>query len=243
MLDSEGANPAAARFAPTEDADAVRPLLVLAEILESRYADLRYHGQSVAAYCAMTAQELGMSKRDIARVSLGGALHDVGKVAVDERILRKTAKLDAEEWREIELHPDISANLLFSCNLFDVGRWVRAHHERLDGSGYPRGLDGERIPLEARIIAVTDAYDAMRTERVYRSALSHEQACEELVRGCGTQFDAEVVQAFMRALKRRRRRGIWQGPGRRAQDRSDGTVHQRQRAASSLTGFFLGTSP
>ena len=194
------------RFVSSEAVDAARPLFLLAEILESRYSDLRYHGDAVASYCEMTAEELGLSRREVGRLALAGALHDIGKVAIEERILRKEEELTADEWRQIELHPDISANLLFSSDLFDIGRWVRAHHERPDGQGYPRGLAGETIPLEARILAVTDAYDAMRTARVYRAALSHEQACEELRRGAGTQFDRRVVEAFLRAMARRRRR-------------------------------------
>jgi HD-GYP domain-containing protein (c-di-GMP phosphodiesterase class II) len=234
MLGSSTQARALLRLAPTEATDAVRPLLVMEEILESRYEDMSSHGATVADYCVITAEELGRPRRDVERLALAGALHDIGKIAIEERILRKPSRLTADEWREVELHPDISANLLFSSELFDVGRWVRAHHERLDGRGYPRGLGAERIPLEARIVAVADAYDAMRTKRVYRPAMSHEQACEELVRGAGTQFDAGVAQAFLTALGRR-------GGRLRRQDagcKGDGV---RQRRASS-PGFFNGTS-
>jgi HD-GYP domain-containing protein (c-di-GMP phosphodiesterase class II) len=236
MLGHSPPSRATTRFANSEATDAVRPLFLLAEILESRYSDLRYHGDAVSAYCEMTAEELDLSRRDVDRLALAGALHDIGKVAIEERILRKEEKLTADEWRQIELHPDISANLLFSSDLFDIGRWVRAHHERPDGRGYPRGLSGATIPVEARILAVTDAYDAMRTARVYRAAMSHEQACEELRRGAGSQFDPQVVDAFLRALGRRRRRS-----------RLDAHVNHRGREGQdgdspSKTGFSHGRS-
>jgi len=99
-------------------------------------------------------------------------------------------------------HPQIGTDLLVSSNLDDIARWVLAHHERPDASGYPHGADGEAIPLEARILAVADAYDAMRTDRVYQQGCTHEKSAKELRRCAGSQFDPDVVEAFLRALDR-----------------------------------------
>jgi HD-GYP domain-containing protein (c-di-GMP phosphodiesterase class II) len=205
-------SPTNTRFPTTETAEVpepahevdemARPLFVLMRVLEERYRDLAHHGRSVAGYCAITARELGLDADSIERVSLAGELHDVGKVDVDAAILRKSGPLSAAEWREIRRHPLVGANLLLSSNLDDLARWVVAHHERHDGDGYPYGIEGEEIPIEARIIAVVDAYDAMRTDRVYRSAITHEDAVEELRRGAGCQFDPDVVEAFLAALER-----------------------------------------
>ncbi len=179
----------------------VRPLLALEEVLQSRYRDLRAHGEAVARYSYITAAELGVAERRRERISLAGVLHDVGKVAVAESVLLKRGALDEREWREIQRHPEIGAHLLATTNLDDIARWVLAHHERPDGRGYPYGLTGDEIPLEAKIIAVTDAYDAMLTERVYSPALTPAAAELELRRGAGRQFDPVVVAAFLGALE------------------------------------------
>ena len=179
---------------------AAKPLRVLTDVLEERYEDLAFHGRSVSGYCAMTARTLGLPASQIERVSLAGELHDVGKVGVDDEILRKPAALTREEWRQIERHPQIGADLLFSSNLDEIASWVLAHHERPDGSGYPFGLTDAEIAVEAKILAVADAYDAMRTDRVYRAALTHDEAAAELREQAGAQFDLGVVDAFLRAL-------------------------------------------
>ena len=181
---------------------AVKPLLVLTQTLEERYSDLAHHGRSVAGYCAVTARELGLEPNAVERVALAGELHDVGKVGVDEAILRKPTKLDPEEWAQIERHPQIGADLLVGANLDDVSLWVLAHHERPDGEGYPHGADAGEIPVEARILAVCDAYDAMRADRVYKEGMGHEAAAEEILGEAGAQFDAEVAEAFLQALSR-----------------------------------------
>ena len=179
---------------------AVKPLLVLTQTLEERYSDLAHHGRSVAGYCAVTARELGLEPNAVERVALAGELHDVGKVGVAEEILRKPEPLSAEEWTQVMRHPQIGADLLVSSNLDDIASWVLAHHERPDASGYPYGADEAEIPLEARILAVADAYDAMRTDRVYRRGCTHEEAADELRNCAGSQFDPEVVEAFLRGL-------------------------------------------
>jgi HD-GYP domain-containing protein (c-di-GMP phosphodiesterase class II) len=122
-------------------------------------------------------------------------LHDLGKLAIADAILHKAGALDDGEWREIQRHPDIGARILEHAGLSDLAGWVRAHHERIDGRGYPLGLRGGDIALEARILAVADAYEAM-----YRAGMHECDARAELVRHSGTQFDPEVVDAFLGAI-------------------------------------------
>ena len=131
---------------------------------------------------------------------LAGVLHDVGKIGVSDRVLTKPGPLDPDEWQQMRTHPEIAARLLAHPEFEDLRSWVLAHHERPDGKGYPAGLAGEEIPLEARILAVADAYEAMTADRSYRSALGDEAARAELQAGAGTQFDARVVAALLDAL-------------------------------------------
>src|SRR5439155_6216509 len=158
------------------------------------------HSQAVARYAGAIARELGLPADLIERVRFGGIVHDVGKIGVPDAVLRKPGWLGAEDWLEMRRHPEVGARILAGAKLEEVSEWVLAHHERPDGTGYPAGLAGPAIPLEARILAVADAYEAMTSHRVYRSALTTEQARTELVRGAGTQFDTRVVEAFLRVL-------------------------------------------
>ena len=125
-----------------------------------------------------------------------GRLHDLGKLAIPEEILRKPGPLTDAERLVLERHPQIGYRMLESLGVDPVANWVLHHHERWDGTGYPEGLPGEQIPLGARIIFVADAYDAMTSDRVYRGRLSDEEAIEELERCAGSQFDPTVVEAF-----------------------------------------------
>ncbi len=125
-------------------------------------------------------------------------LHDVGKVKVPDEILNKAEPLTEEEWEEMHRHPEYGAEMLNEKEfLRAAARIVRAHHERYDGRGYPDGLEGEEIPIEARIIAVVDTYDAITSERPYQPALGKKKALEELRNGAGSQFDARVAEAFI----------------------------------------------
>jgi HD-GYP domain-containing protein (c-di-GMP phosphodiesterase class II) len=177
-------------------------LLAVHDFLERRFGDLYGHGDNVSDYCELTARELGLPEETIAGLRVAGALHDLGKMAVAPAILRKQGPLEHKEWEEVRRHTEVGASLLVGSQLDEIAEWVRAHHERMDGSGYPLGIDGERIPLPARVLAVADAYDAMRTARSYRPALTHEEAAAELRGGAGTQFDASVVEALLGALAR-----------------------------------------
>jgi two-component system cell cycle response regulator len=172
----------------------------LADVVDARDRGSNAHSQAVGRYAAAIARELGLPPESIERVAFGGVVHDVGKIGVPDAVLRKPGWLDAEDWHELRRHPEIGARILSGAKLDEVGNWVLAHHERPDGTGYPHGIAGGEIPLEARILAVADAYEAMTADRVYRAALTPEQARAELVRCAGTQFDRRVVEAFLRAL-------------------------------------------
>jgi HD-GYP domain-containing protein (c-di-GMP phosphodiesterase class II) len=141
-------------------------------------------------------------------VRYASVLHDIGKVGIPDAILNKPGKLDENEWEFMRRHPRIGADIVDQIEGFEeISAAIIAHHERYDGGGYPFGLKGEEIPIEARIISVVDTYDAMTSDRPYRRALSHDTAIAELSRCAGTQFDTRVVEAFcsmgLRDLKER----------------------------------------
>ena len=167
------------------------------------------HASRVAAYMALLGAELGWPQDYVAEVEDVAFLHDIGKIAVSDRVLLKAGPLASEEWELIRQHPGISAEIVRP--LFEEGlvAGVRHHHERYDGRGYPDRLAGERIPLVARAMCVVDCYDAMSCERPYRHALSYRACLAELRRCAGTQFDPQLVEAFLKALARLRRRRTW----------------------------------
>jgi HD-GYP domain-containing protein (c-di-GMP phosphodiesterase class II) len=148
------------------------------------------------------AIELELEPNHVERVRLAGVLHDIGKIGVSDAVLSKPGPLSADEWIEMKTHPEIAARLLSRPEFDDLRGWILAHHERPDGGGYPFGLMEAEIPLEASILAVADAFEAMTADRVYRPALGEAYARAELEAGAGIQFDAEVVGAFLRALDR-----------------------------------------
>ena len=159
-----------------------------------------HHGAAVGGYAELTAHELGFSTEHAARVRLAGELHDIGKIIVPDRILCKPGRLDPAEWALIRLHPGVGAKIIGAAGEPELAHWVLCHHERFDGRGYPHGVAGEAIPCESRILAIADSYEAMTSDRPYRVAMSHELAREELLAGAGTQFDSEVVGAFLAAV-------------------------------------------
>lgn len=183
-----------------EPTSRLKPLLVLNDVLERRYRDLAHHGERVARFAEGTAEELGLEREAAERLRLAGQLHDLGKVGVSSEVLEKPGPLTRNEWDEVRQHPEIGANLLMTSNLDHLSDWVLAHHERPDGLGYPHGRRDGEIPIESKILAVADSYDAMVTERVYRPALAPREAAHELRRCVGTQFDGGVVEAFLRSL-------------------------------------------
>jgi diguanylate cyclase (GGDEF)-like protein len=176
-------------------------LLGLAEALDMRDSGTADHCRTVGRYCALIADKLGLAPDRVKRIETAGILHDVGKIGLPDEILRKPGALTAEEWLPLRRHPEIGARILSDDAFADIREWIVAHHERLDGKGYPRQLAGDDIPLEARIIAVADAYEAMTGDRVYCAARSPEDARTELLRCAGTQFDPMIVAAFVAALR------------------------------------------
>jgi diguanylate cyclase (GGDEF)-like protein/putative nucleotidyltransferase with HDIG domain len=178
-------------------------ILILAEAVDIRDNGTARHCHSVARFASAMAEELGLSPAAAERLRLAGILHDVGKIGITDSILRKPGPLDDEEWQEMKRHPEIGARILATTAFEDIRGWVLAHHERLDGKGYPRGLDRDEIPIEARILSVADAYEAMTADRPYRRSIGAEAAKKELERGAGSQFDPEVVDCFVRWLARR----------------------------------------
>jgi diguanylate cyclase (GGDEF)-like protein/putative nucleotidyltransferase with HDIG domain len=179
-------------------------VLSLAEALDQRDSGTAKHSQTVGHLCELMARELGFDEDRVERLRLAGILHDIGKIGVPDSILCKPGPLTPEEMGQMRRHPELGARMLSSSELDDVREWILAHHERPDGTGYPKGLTGDEIPIEASILAVGDAYEAMSSDRVYRSALSKEQAEQELLQHCGTQFSGEVVEAFLHAVARDR---------------------------------------
>jgi putative nucleotidyltransferase with HDIG domain len=165
--------------------------------LEARHKYTEGHSLRVARYARGTAALLGLPEAACEQIHTAALLHDLGKVGVRDAILDKPGKLTDEEWHAMRQHPSLGARILQPLGfLEEESRFVRAHHERLDGRGYPDGLTGARIPLGARIIAVADAFDAMCSARSYRPAAPARTALGELAGGTGSQFDAEVVRAF-----------------------------------------------
>lgn len=160
------------------------------------------HSTRVSNYAASIAKHMKLPKKEVEDIFMSGMLHDIGKIGVKESILHKASRLDEFEMQEILDHPGIGAHIAGNLEyLTGVLPGIHYHHERYDGSGYPEGLKGEEIPLQARILAVADAFDAMTSKRVYRPALPFEDAVKELVRNIGSQFDPEVVLALVELVK------------------------------------------
>ena len=182
-------------------------VLVLAETLDMRDSGTARHSQLVGRYARSLAIEMGMSSEEVERMELAGVLHDIGKIGIPDSILKKPSALEPHEWAEMRKHPELGARILQGAHFDDIATWVLAHHERPDGQGYPLGLSTDRIPLQARILAVADAYEAMTNDRVYRPAMPESEARAELKRYAGTQFDPEVVDVFVNLLEREDRSG------------------------------------
>lgn len=171
---------------------------VLTRTLASREPDEAGHAARVTALAVRLAEAIGVPPDRVEAIRAGGPLHDIGKLALDPELLRKAGPLDDDELLAMRTHPQRGVELLDGDEaLSTVIGCVLHHHERWDGSGYPHGLAGESIPFEARILAVADAYDAMTSNRPYRTALTHEEAAVEVERCTGSQFDPDVARAFL----------------------------------------------
>lgn len=158
----------------------------------------KLHSDRVGDLGAAIAREMGFSQETIKEIKLVGLMHDIGKIGIDEKILNKEGKLTSEEYDEIKKHPEIGYRILNTANqMSDIAQYVLSHHERWDGLGYPAGLVGIETPLIARIIAVADAYDAMTSQRTYRSSMTEKEAAQELRRCAGSQFDPAIIEVFV----------------------------------------------
>jgi putative nucleotidyltransferase with HDIG domain len=171
--------------------------------LDARDAYTAGHSAAVAVYSRDIAREMGMDEDAITLVHLTGLVHDIGKIGLRAEVLQKTSALNDEEWAEMRRHSEIGATILVEVEDYaEVAKIVRSHHERFDGAGYPDGLARDEIPLLARVIAVADAYNAMTSDRPYRNAMPPEVAIQQLVNGRSSQFQSEMVDAFVRVLER-----------------------------------------
>lgn len=174
----------------------------LVEALTAKDTYLFGHSHSVATYARAIGEEMGFSKERLDRLVQGCELHDLGKIAVPDTILMKPGPLNKEEFEIVKQHPVWGARILEPLTFMkDINEMVHQEHERWDGTGYPMGIKGEQIRLEARVIAVADALDAMISDRPYRQSIGLERASQELKRCSGTQFDPVVVEACLRAIE------------------------------------------
>ena len=156
------------------------------------------HSKRVSYFCRAIGMEMGLKESELAELETAGFLHDIGKIAVDEKILNKQGSLEAGEWNEIKRHPEVGYRILRSLNdNVELAEFVLAHHERWDGEGYPKGLKGEKIPLQSRIIMVANAYDVMTIGRAYKKPISKESAVLEIRENSGTKFDPKIAEIFI----------------------------------------------
>ncbi len=186
----------------TERRTHLSTVLSLAEVLDLRDARTAAHSLAVSRYCELIAKEMNLPDPRQQRLRLAGMLHDIGKVGIPDSILEKPGPLSPSEWDQVRRHPEMAARILGAQELTDIREWILKRHEQPDGHGYPQGLSGDSIPVEARILAVAETYDALTSERPYRPARSEQEAIEELGRYSGSQFDGAVVDALVRSLQR-----------------------------------------
>jgi len=177
-------------------------IMTLLRILEYHEPYTKGHSERVADYSVRIAKRLGLSDETVEKIYWSALMHDIGKVAVSKEILNKKQRLSEEDYEKIKQHPVVASELLEGyAGLTEYAKIIRHHHERWDGKGYPDGLKGEEIPLESRIMAVADAFDAMTSDRPYRKTLSVEVAKDQLIRGSKTQFDDRLVRIMISIIE------------------------------------------
>ena len=188
----------------------------LAFVVEAKDTHTRSHLDRAHDYAVALASRVAPELAQDQTLRYGFFLHDIGKIGIPERVLSKPGPLTDEEWAIMRTHPVLGAQILSPVKfLHPALPIVEAHHEKWDGTGYPRGLKGEQIPLGARIFALVDAFDAMTSDRPYRRAKSFEQAVDQIAAGSGTQFDPEVVRAFVELCEDSEKGRIFVGQGAR----------------------------
>ncbi len=171
----------------------------LAGAIDAKDPYTKGHSTSVSRYAEALARAVNLPENEVERIKIGALLHDVGKIGIPENVLKKPGKLTDEEWEIMKQHPTIGAEKVLAPNeaLRDLIPIVKYHHERIDGRGYPEGLKGNEIPLEARIVSVADAYHALVSDRPYRKGMPIEKACAILREGAGVQWDSDLVRQFI----------------------------------------------
>ncbi len=173
----------------------------LSNAIDVRDSYTRGHSERVAEYASLLAKELGFPEDQIETIWYVGLLHDIGKVGIPDEVMKKPGAYTYEEYQEMKRHSALGADMLEGMRLLGQGQnWIRYHCERWDGTGFPEGLKGDEIPLEARIIACADSFDAMTTDRPYKKKMTIAQAKEELVRCSGSQFDPKIVEAMLKVI-------------------------------------------
>lgn len=169
--------------------------------LAERSMETEAHAERLRCLCLAVGKKLKLSSKEMADLSLLAVLHDIGKVAIKESILKKPGPLTEEEWQEMKKHPEVGCRIAQNIwELTAIAEYILFHHERWDGRGYPRGLKGEEIPMLCRILAVADAFDAMTSDRTYRRALGKEEALQEIIKNSGTQFAPDIVEIFLQIV-------------------------------------------
>ena len=175
-----------------------RTFSVVERVLEARDPYTEHHSERVAAMTQEMCKHLRLPLLQSQTIEMTAAIHDIGKVGISDAVLRKNGPLNDEEWTEIRRHPEIGAHILMAADELDiVAKGVLHHHERWNGTGYPDYLSGEEIPLSARIIAICDSVDAMKSDRPYRKALSDEVCKQELIKNSGVMYQPELVKVFL----------------------------------------------
>ena len=170
--------------------------------MNERCEETEQHAERLQLLTRQLGEKLNLTQYELDELALLAALHDIGKVGIDDKILKKPGKLTDDEWIMMKKHPAIGYRIAMSSpELVSIAEYILSHHERWDGKGYPQGLKGNEIPLLSRVLSVVDAYDAMTEDRVYRKALSHEEAVKEIISNAGSQFDPTVALSFVRLIR------------------------------------------
>lgn len=192
------------KFYNSQQRASLEVLYSLADAVDSKIDCTVGHSKRTTEYATIIASVMGVKKKDIDAIKLGGPLHDIGRIVVKDEIISKPGKLTEDEFTQVKIHPEKGFNMIEKLNFLGDARFLTLHHhERFDGKGYPYGLKGEEIPLGVRIFSVADAIDAMTSNRPYRKALDMDTVLKELDKCSGTQFDPGIVSAFLKTWEQK----------------------------------------